>query len=112
MFETNKLLLDYDLATAEAVASDVLGIENVRDLAISFNLDTVTGDTKSGTCSLQASIDGISWFDIATVSATDVATQTVGVSCLTACYKYARGYFDGNVAITGGTLNIDLAYRS
>ena len=110
-FGVSVLKEDYDLSDGEDFETTSIGAENITIATVSIDADTVAGTTKSFEAKLQGSLDGDVWIDVGSaITGADTADQTVGAVFTDLAWKYLRVAFDGDAAITGGTLNIKLGY--
>lgn len=111
--QTKTLLDAYDLSEGMDKASDAFASGDVEKIGCSIVFDSITTDgTPSADVYLQASIDGVSWFNTdATnhkVSSADLGTgENLGFSAKDLFYPYLRLNIDGT-AITGGTATVKI----
>jgi len=107
------LLNAYDLSGGMDKASDAFASSDIEKVGCSISFASITsGGTPSVDVYLQASIDGVSWFNTdATnhkVSSADLGTgDDLGFSAKDLFYPYLRLYIDGT-AITGGTATVKM----
>ena len=101
----------YDLSGGDS-ASDPISSAAFDAVSVSVVQADVTGTTKTVAVKLQASADGVAWFDTDatnhTVTTADSAASSVGFAASDLVYPYLRCYADAHADVTGGDLTVKI----
>ena len=103
IFKTFTVSDELDILVGQA--SDAVTSERITALCASVTVSASAGTTKEVVAKLQASADGVAWFDISGKTVTITGDTTGGFADTAVCYPYVRLAYTKNAATTAATID-------